>query len=158
MGKAIRESSSGKRMEKSSIHIWSAYSLTERKDYYCLCTWTTFLERIVTHVFPDRQGDDIMLGISRARVDNDDEGQGHLKEECVLEQLEKKDLDRLEKDEDKDEERVESKKRIRKIIERQTEARVQVAAAQASRPRKKQPRKKAKSSDGNSRWQVAKIP
>ena len=106
------------------------------------------LEIIVRHVFPEGD-DDIMLGILRARVDNDDEGQEHLKEECVLEQLEKKDLDRLEKDEDKAEERTESKKRIRKIIDRQTKARTQVAAAQASGSSKKQPRKKAKTSDGN---------
>ena len=40
MGGAIRGSSSGKRMAESSKLGGNAYSLTERKDYSCPCTWT----------------------------------------------------------------------------------------------------------------------
>ena len=39
MGKATRESSFGRRMGK--VPYWDCLFVTEKKDYSCLCTWTT---------------------------------------------------------------------------------------------------------------------
>ena len=75
------------------------------------------LMSIVDHVFPGHT-DDVALDVLRARVDLQDEAADLLKEECVVDQLEKQEVERLEKEaHDADDERAEGKKRIRKIIE-----------------------------------------
>jgi hypothetical protein len=87
------------------------------------------LECILEHVFPGHN-DDLKLDVLRARVDREEEGQEHLSEECVVENLDRQDLERAGDEDVAKEERTEGKKKIRKIVEKRTEvAKVATAAA-----------------------------